>query len=191
MLCLAGCAATGGQEADSVRTLAPDATLDARGLPRGAAAVRPASVQLHDDPSRATVLYTVSPRLQSGSASSPPRIQTSFGAERTRADNEVTYRALVVVGNLRGYAGFSRASLADGTILPGETVGRERECLGAECLYVETLMLTVPQALVDRAAQAGTPIRMRILGNAAYVEASIPPTHVRALLEATGGSAGQ
>ena len=63
---LAGCAAPGADTGATVGTLAPDAVLDARGLGRGAAAARPAAVQVRDDPSSPVVLYTVAPRLQTG-----------------------------------------------------------------------------------------------------------------------------
>lgn len=190
LLGLAGCAAQTGGGADAVRTLAPEASLDARALGRGAAAARPVSVQVQDDPSRPAILYTVAPRLQTGSVASLPMVVTSFGAERRRADGSTAYRALVVVSNARSQAGFTRATTRQGGSIPVQALSRETSCGGAGgCLFVETLLLTFTADAVRQAAEAGTPLRVRLLGNAAFVEVGIPPGHLRALLEATGGTA--
>lgn len=186
---MAGCAPTGGRDADAVRTLAPDAALDARSLGRGAAAARPVSVQVQDDPAQAAVLYAVSPRLQTGSVGSLPMIVTSLGAERRRADGSVAHRALVVVSNARASPGFARAATRQGADVPVQTLRRANECGAAGCLFVETLMLTFPDGMLRQAAAAGTPLRLRLIGSAAFVEAAIPPGHIRALLEATDGAA--
>jgi hypothetical protein len=187
---LAGCGAGGGRSADAVTTLAPEASLDARSLGRGAAAARPASVQVHDNPANPAILYTVSPRLQTGSPASLPMVVTSFGAERQRADGSIAYRALVVVSNARRPAGFARAATRQGDSIPLQVVSRETQpgTAGAS-LFVETLMLTFTADMLRRAAEAGTPIQVRLTGSAAFVEVNIPPGHVRALLEATGSAA--
>lgn len=186
---IAGCA-PGGGGADSVGSLPAEATLDARSLGRGAAAARPASVQVQDEPGRPAVLYTVSPRLQTGSANSLPMIMTSFGAERQRAGGAVAYRALVVISNARRYANFSGATTRQGDSIPVESVGRETRCTGGGgCLYDETLLLTFPAAMVQGAAAAGQPLRMRLTGSAAFVEVGIPPGHLRAATEAVAGAA--
>ncbi len=186
---VAGCAAPEGEVRDAVRSLDPQASLDARGLGRGVAATRPASVQVQNDPANPAILYTVSPRLQTGSASSLPMIVTSFGAERERATGSLAYRALVVVSNARQQAGFARATTRQGESVPLRALARESRCEGAGgCLFVETLLLTFPTDMVQQAAEAGTPLRLRLGGNAAFVELSIPPGHLRALLEATGAA---
>jgi hypothetical protein len=185
---LAGCAAPGADTGATVGTLAPDAVLDARGLGRGAAAARPAAVQVRDDPSSPVVLYTVAPRLQTGSPTSLPMVVTSLGAERPRAGGAVAYRALVEVSNARGQAGFARAETRQGERFDLRSVARENRCGGpGGCLFHETLLLTLPADSVRRAAEAGQPIRLRLLGNAAFVEVGIPAGHLRALTAATGG----
>jgi hypothetical protein len=186
---LAGCGG-GASNADAVRTLAPTAELDARSLGRGAAAARPASVQVQDNPANPAIFYTVSPRLQTGSPASLPMIVTSFGAERPRAGGATAYRALVMVSNARGQAGFANATTRQGDRIPLEVVRRETQCGGAGgCLFVETLMLTFDAGALRRAAEAGTPLRLRLNGSASFVEVNIPPGHVRALLGATGAGA--
>lgn len=185
---LAACAPEAGRNAGAVSALSPEASLDARGLGRGVAAARPASVQVQDDPGNPMVLYTVSPRLQTGSPGSLPMIVTSFGAERQRADGAIAYRALVVISNARGHAGFTRAETRQGDSIPVQTMRRETQCGGAGgCTFVETLMLTFAADALRQAAEAGTPVRLRLSGSAAFVEVNIPPGHIRALLEATGG----
>jgi hypothetical protein len=187
---LAGCAAGSGQGTDAVRTLAPDADLDARSLGRGATAARPAAVQVQDTPGSPTILYTVSPRLQTGSPNTLPMIVTSLGAERRRADGALAYRALVVVSNARSYANFARAATRQGASVPIQTISRETQCGGpGGCLFVETLMLTFSAEAMRQAAEAGAAIRLRITGGAAFIEAVIPPGHIRALMDATAGAA--
>lgn len=181
---LAGCAAPG---ADAVGALGPDAALDARSLGRGAAAQRPASVQVQDAPGNPAVIYTVSPRLQTGSPGSPPMIVTSLGAERQRADGAVAYRALTVVSHARGQARFARAATRQGEAVAVRTLSTGNRCGAAGCLSEETLLLTFPAEMIRRAAESGTPIRLRLAGDAAFVEVGIPAGHVRALLTATGG----
>ena len=186
---LAGCAAESGRNAQAVSTLPPEASLDARGLGRGVAAARPASVQVQDEPANPAVLYTVSPRLQTGSPGSLPMIVTSFGAERQRTDGTIAYRALVVISNARGQAGFTRAATRQGDSIPVQTLRRDTQCGGVGgCLFIETLMLTFSADALRLAAEAGTPLRVRLSGSAAFVEVNIPPGHVRALLEATAGA---
>lgn len=186
---LAACAAPGGEARDAVGALAPEANLDARGLGRGVAAGRPAAVQVQDQAGNPTILYTVSPRLQTGSASSLPMVVTSLGAERERATGTLTYRALVVVSNARSQAGFARAATRQGASVPLQTLSRESRCEGAGgCLFVETLLLTFPADMLQEAVAGGTPLRLRLSGNAAFVEVGIPPGHLRALLAATEGA---
>lgn len=187
---LTGCAGESGSSADTVRTLATETSLDARGLGRGVAAARPASVQVHDDPANPAILYTVSPRQQTGSPASLPMVVTSFGAERRRSDGSIAYRALVVVSNARGQAGFARAATRRGESIPLEVMARETQPGNAGTnLFVETLMLTFSADMLRQAAEAGTPLRVRLSGSASFVEVNIPPGHVRALLEATGSTA--
>lgn len=185
LVLLAGCDAPAGNTADGVRGLSPEASLDARGLGRGVAAGRPAAVQVQDTPGNPLILYLVSPRLQTGSPTSPPLIVTSFGAERQRADGSVAYRALVTVGTPRGLAGFSRAATRQGETIPVQVLGRENRCGAGSCLYEERLMLTFPPDMVRQAAEAGQPLRARVSGSAAFIEVNVPPGHVRALVEAT------
>lgn len=187
---IVGCAAPGSEPADAVRSMAPQASLDARSLGRGAAGIRPASVQVQDNPANPVILYTVSPRMQTGSVGSLPMIVTSLGAERHRTTGAIAYRALVVVSTARSQAGFVRATTRQGDSIPVQAVGRENQCGGAGgCLFAETLLLTFPADVVGRAAEAGTPLRVRLTGSAAFVEVGIPPGHVRALVDATGGAA--
>ncbi|MBR0652430.1 hypothetical protein GXW78_22430 [Roseomonas terrae] len=188
---VAGCGAPApGQNAAAVQSLAPDANLDARSLGRGVAAARPAAVQVQDNPGSPTILYAVSPRLQTGSPASLPMIVTSLGAERQRADGSIAYRALVVVSNARGQAGFSRATTRQGDTVPVRTMSRERDCAAAAgCVFVETLMLTFPPEMLRQAVEANAPIRLRISGSASFIEVGIPAGHIRALLEAAGGTA--
>ncbi len=181
---LAGCAAPAGTTPDAIRTLAPDATLDARTLGRGAAAARPASVQVQDFPGSPAILYTVSPRMQTGSPTTLPMVVTSLGAERQRADGAIAYRALVVISNARRHAGFVRAATRQGVSFPVQVMSRDTQCGAAGCLFVETLMLTFTADAMRQAAEAGTGLRLRLEGGAAYVEANIPPGHIRALLDA-------
>ena len=144
---------------------------------------------MQDEPANPAVLYTVSPRLQTGSPGSLPMIVTSFGAERQRADGTIAYRALVVISNARGQAGFTRAATRQGDSIPVQTLRRDTQCGGiGGCLFVETLMLTFSAEALRLAAEAGTPLRVRLSGSAAFVEVNIPPGHVRALLEATAGA---
>ena len=186
---LAGCAGGGPASPDAVSTLPPEASLDARSLGRGAAAARPASVQVQDNPANPAILYTVSPRMQTGSPASLPMIVTSLGAERQRADGSIAYRALVVVSNARGQAGFARAATRQGDSVPLQVLGRETQCGGAGgCLFVETLMLTLGADALRQAAESGRPLRLRLTGSATFVEVNIPLGHLRALLEATGAA---
>lgn len=185
---LAGCAPPGPPDAEAIRALPANASLDARGLGRGGAAARPASVQVQDEPGRPAILYAVSPRLQTGSANSPPMIVTSFGAERQRADGAVAYRAVVVISNARRHADFSGAVTRQNEAVPVQVLGRERRCTGAACLFEEALLLTLPPGMVRRAAEAGQPVRLRLTGSAAFVETAIPPGHLRAALDAVAGA---
>lgn len=188
LILLAGCAGDG--RAPSVATLPADATLDARSLGRGGAAARPATVQVQDEAGRPAILYTVSPRLQTGSATSLPMVVASFGAERQRADGAVAYRVLIIVSNARRHAGFSGAATRQGESIAVQPMGRETRCGGpGGCLYEETLLLTVPGDVVRRLAAAGQPLRLRLMGSAAYVEAAVPAGHLAAAAEATGGAA--
>ncbi|WP_431280767.1 hypothetical protein ACQW02_15260 [Humitalea sp. 24SJ18S-53] len=183
---MAGCAPPGAQNAEAVSSLAPEASLDARSLGRGVAAARPASVQVQDDPSNPTIVYAVSPRLQTGSLGSLPMIVTSFGAERQRSDASTAYRALVVISNARAYANFARATTRQGDSIPVQALSRDTQCGGVGgCLFVETLLLTFTADAMRQAAEAGTPLRVRLTGSAAFVEVGIPPGHVRVLLAAT------
>jgi hypothetical protein len=184
---LLGCSATPGQ--DAVRALPAEASLDARGMGRGAAAERPAVVQVRDTPDRPTILYTVSPRLQSGSAGSPPVIVTSLGAERDRATQALSPQVLVVISNARSYGGFARVESRQSNGIRAQPLSRSRNCADApSCLFVESLLLTVPEADLRRLAEANAPLRFRLLGNAAFVEAGVPPGHLRALLAALPAS---
>jgi len=183
LMLLTDCAAPG--ERTAVDSLSPEASLDARSLGRAAAAARPASVQVQDDPGNPAVLFTVSPRLQTGSPNSLPMIVTSFGAERQRSDGATAYRALVSISNARRAAGFAHAATRQGMDIPVQVLSRDTQCVGAGCLFVEALMLTFPTDMVRQAAGAGAPLRVRLTGSAAYVEAGIPAGHVRALWEAT------
>lgn len=184
LLAVAGCAAPGGQDSQAVRSAAPDAEVDVRSLGRGAAAARPAAVQVRDDAATGSRLYTVSPRLQTGTIGSLPMVVTSFGAERTGASGPTTYRALIVVSNARAYANFARATTRQGQDIAMQAIRRETQCGGGACLFVETLLLTFePEAM--RQAAAGPGLRLRLTGSAAFVEAGIPAGHIRALLEAT------
>jgi hypothetical protein len=147
-------------------------------------------VQAQETPG--ATLYTVAPRLQSGSPGSLPMIVTGFGAERPRNGAPVRYRALVSVSNARGFGGFSNAESRQAPGIEVQVLSRASDCLGTPaCLYTETLLLTFPPAALRQAAEAGTPIRIRLNGNAAFVETAIPATHLRALGEAlpfpTGG----
>lgn len=186
---LAGCAAPAPPDAAAIRALQPDATLDARGLGRGAATARPASVQVQDNPASPAVFYTVSPRLQTGSVTSPPMIVTSLGAERPRLGGAIAYRALVVVSNARRFGDFTRAATRQGEPVAVQVASRERQCAGAGgCQFVETLMLTLDTRMLRDAAAAGTPIRLRIGGSASFIEVNLPPGHLRALAAATQGA---
>lgn len=183
LLLAAACTAPAG---DAVRSLPADADLDARSLGRGAANARPATVQRQDDPAQPAILFTVSPRLQTGSPASPPMVVTSLGAERQRATGATTYQALVIVSNARRHADFSRATTRQGTGFPLRTVSRQTDCGGAGgCLYVQTMLLTIPPEALRQAAEGNTGLRLRLDGSAAFVEAAIPAGHLRALLDAT------
>jgi hypothetical protein len=117
-------------------------------------------------------------------------IVTSFGAERQRAGGAIAYRALVIISNARRQAGFARATTRQGDRIPLEVVRRETQCGGpGGCRFVETLMLTFDAGALRQAAEAGTPLRVRLNGSASFVEVNIPPGHVRALLGATGTTA--
>lgn len=185
---LAGCAAAPGQ-APPVAALPAEASLDARGLGRGAAAGRPALVQVQDRPDQPGILYTVSPRLQTGSAGSPPVIVTTLGAERDRASGVVSPRVLVVISNARAYGGFVRAESRQVEGILVQPLERRRDCAEApECRFVETLLLSLPEAALRRLAESGMPLRFRLVGNAAYVEGGVPAGHLRALLAALPAS---
>jgi hypothetical protein len=185
---VAGCAAPAPPDAAAIRALPPDATLDARGLGRGAAA-RPAAVQVLDNPASPAVFYTVSPRLQTGSVASPPMIVTSLGAERPRQGGTVAYRALVVVSNARRFGDFTRAATRQGEAVAVQVAARERPCDGAGgCRFVETLILTFDTRMLRDAAAAGTPLRLRISGSASFIEVNLPTGHLRALADATVGA---
>jgi len=191
-LLLAGCA--GAPDGDAVRALPAEATLDARGAARGRAAERPVTVRAQETPDRGAVLVTAAPRLRTGSPISPPLVVTSAGAERARADGAVRYRMLVEIGSAGRYGGFVRATgggttgggtTGRGTPVEVQVLARRRDCddPGA-CLHTETLLLTVPEEAVRPLLAAGTGLRVRIEGNAAFVEAGIPIGHLRALSDA-------
>jgi hypothetical protein len=180
LLLAAGCSEA--PERDIVRALPAEASLDARGLDRGRAAERPASVQVQHLPDRGVTLFTVAPRLQTGSPGSLPMVVTSFGAERQDATGALRASLLLTVSNARGYGGFSRAESRQGGEVAVRSLGRTTECQGPSgCLYVETLLLTPSEAELRRAVEAGAPLRIRVSGNASYVEATVPPGHLRAL----------
>lgn len=179
VLAMSACAGT----APPVATLPADAALDARSLGRRASAERPAAVQVTDNPGSTMLLYTVSPRLQTGSPGSPPIVVTSLGAEQPRGGGDAAFRALVVVSNARAFANFTRAATRQGEAVTVQVLSRERQCANG-CLYVEALMLALPTSMVQTAVDSGSPLRLRISGSAAYVEAGIPAGHLRALAEA-------
>ncbi|MBP0491881.1 hypothetical protein [Roseomonas indoligenes] len=184
----AGCAEA--PDRDAVRGMAPGASLDARGMGRGGASERPASVQSQRAVDRGVTILTVSPRLQTGSQGSLPIIVTSLGAERQDATGKARTSLLVTVSNARGYGGFSRAESRGGGDIPVRVVGRSTDCAGISgCLYVETLLLAVPEEAVRQAA-AGNGLRVRIDGNASFVETAVPAGHLRALADALGTARG-
>ncbi|WP_338663816.1 hypothetical protein VQH23_01355 [Pararoseomonas sp. SCSIO 73927] len=188
LLGAAGCAES--PDRDAVRGLAPGASLDARGMGRGGTSDRPASVQSQRAADRGVTILTVSPRLQTGSQGSLPTIVTSLGAERQDATGEARTSLLVTVSNARGYGGFSRAESRGGGEIPLRVVGRNTDCAGiSACLYVETLLLTVPEEVLRRAV-AGNGLRVRIDGNASFVETAVPVGHLRALAEAVAARGG-
>ncbi|MCR0981726.1 hypothetical protein [Roseomonas populi] len=188
LLGAAGCAEA--PDRDAVRGLAPGASLDARSMGRGGAADRPASVQAQRVADRGATIFTVSPRLQTGSQGSLPIVVTSLGAERQDATGEARTSLLVTVSNARGYGGFSRAESRGGGEIAVRVVGRNTDCAGISgCLYVETLLLTVPEEVMRRAV-AGNGLRVRIDGNASFVETAVPAGHVRALADALGAARG-
>ena len=183
LLAVAGCAAA--PDSDAIRSLPAEASLDARGLERGRAAERPATVQVQETADRATRIYTVSPRLQTGSPGSLPLIVTSVGAERQEPTGAVRLRLLVLVSNARGYGGFSRAESRQASDIDVQVLGRAADCRsGAACLYTETILLTVAEAQLRSAAEGNTAIRIRLTGNASFVETAVPVGHLRALTAA-------
>ncbi|WP_426958852.1 hypothetical protein [Muricoccus radiodurans] len=189
LLFLVGCQAAPDREA--IRAMPADTSLDARGLGRGGAADRPARVQVQAVPDRGATLHTVSPRLQTGSPTSLPMIVSSLGAERVEATRASRPSLLVTVSNARGYGGFARAATRQDDVIPVQVLERRTDCGGAGgCLYVETLLLALPEDGVRRAVEAGTGLRIRINGNASFVEAAVPAGHFRALAESLGRPAG-
>jgi hypothetical protein len=183
LLVVDGCAAPPDREA--IQALPAEASLDARSLGRGQAAARPASVQVQQTADRAATIYTVSPRLQTGSPASLPLIVTSVGAERQAQTGTVQLSLLVVISNARGYGGFSRAESQQASNIGLQVLGRAADCQGAaSCLYTETLLLTVSEPDLSRAAEGGTAMRIRLTGNASFVEAAVPAGHLRALAAA-------
>lgn len=187
LLCLglAACAPPAPGAAD-IAALSQDAALDARALPRAAAAARPASVNVQNDPASGATLYTVSPRLRSGSPSNPPLIDASLGASRPDAPGATAYQALVVIAVPRAWRDFSRATGRDMPPIAVRRLSRSTDCqVGAgACLYQETLLLDLPEAGLRSLAEAGRGLRLRIEGNAAFVETGLPAGHLRALFEA-------
>ena len=180
LLVVAGCAAT--PDGGAIRELPAASNLDARSLGRGRAAERPATVQVQETADRLAKLYTVSPRLQTGSPGSLPLIVTSVGAERQRLNGAVRLRLLVIVSNSRGYGGFSRAESRQASDIGPQVLGRAADCRsGAACLYTETILLTVPEVHLRSAAEGNTAISIRLNGNASFVEAAVPVSHLRAL----------
>ncbi|HEY4252847.1 MAG TPA: hypothetical protein VGM87_16670 [Roseomonas sp.] len=191
---LAACASTAPTRSD-IAALPADADLDARTLPRGAAQARPATVNVQTDPA-GTTLFTVSPRLRSGSASNPPLIEASLGASRPRGGPAV-YQALISISVPRTWRDFSQVAARDMPPLGVRRVGRDTDCQtsAGTCLYRETLVLDLPEAPLRALADSGRGLRLRIDGNAAFVETGLPAGHLRALFEAMapaapGGAAG-
>jgi len=183
LLAAAGCAETADR--DAIRGLPPSASLDARGLERGRAGERPAAVQVRPMPERGVTILTVSPQLQTGSAGSLPIVVSSLGAERTEATGEARVGLLVTISNARGYAGFSRAQSRQDGAFAVQVLRRNTDCSGLEgCLYVESLLVSIPEAALRRVAGTEAALRIRIEGNAAFAEASVPAGHLRALTEA-------
>lgn len=184
-LALAGCAPSAPGTTD-IATLPPDAELDARALPRGAAAARPATVNVQNDQASGTTLFTVSPRLRSGSPSNPPLIDASLGASRPGGTGAATYQALVTITVPRAWRDFSRAMGRDMPPIAVRRLNRGTDCQagGGACLYRETLLLDLPEAGLRQLAEAGRGLRLRIEGNAAFVETGLPAGHLRALFEA-------
>ncbi|MBR0643949.1 hypothetical protein [Plastoroseomonas hellenica] len=183
-LALAACAPPAPGAAD-IAALSPDAALDARALPRGAAAARPTTVNVQADPASGAVLYTVSPRLRSGSPSNPPVIDASLGASRPGGSGAATYQALVTIAVPRAWRDFSQATGRDMPPIAMRRLGRSTDCQAGAgtCLYQETLLLDLPEAGLRSLAEAGRGLRLRIEGNAAFVETGLPAGHLRAIFE--------
>jgi hypothetical protein len=186
LLCLALAACAPPAPGADIAALPQDAALDARSLPRGAAAARPASVTVQNDPASGVTLYTVSPRLRSGSPSNPPLIDASLGASRPGTPGATAYQALVVIAVPRAWRDFSRATGRDMPSIAVRRLGRSTDCQtsAGTCLYQETLLLDLPEAGLRSLAEAGRGLRLRIEGNAAFVETGLPAGHLRALFEA-------
>lgn len=174
-----------------VAALPPDAELDARALPRGVAQARPATVNVQADPA-GTTLFTVSPRLRSGSASNPPLIEASLGASRPRAGaREAQYQVLISIAVPRNWRDFSQVTARDMPPPGLRRVGRDTDCQtsGGTCLYRETLLLDLAEAPLRQLAAGGRGLRLRIEGNAAFVETGLPAGHLQALFAAMDGAA--
>lgn len=185
-LALAACAPPAPGPTD-IAALPQNATLDARALPRGAAAARPASINVQNDPASGATLYTVSPRLRSGSPSNPPLIDASLGASRSGGSGAMAYQALITVAVPRAWRDFSRATGRDMPPIAVRRLSRSTDCQTGStgtCLYQETLLLELPEAGLRSLAEAGRGLRLRIEGNAAFVETGLPAGHLRALFEA-------